>query len=697
MTKVRVLHFTLGPVQSFVAQARRTRDLWAGSFLLSWLAGQGMLAIKQGGHGEISVPAVEEDQLFKALQKPGSAALWPRIGSLPNRFSAEITTPDIDPGRLCQKAIQTKWKELADLVWETFVKGVSGEGCEAEAIWNRQIESFWDMAWVVGERKDNEDAKWLDRRKNWRSHWPKEEPGDHCMLMHDWQELSGFVRAREHRRQQEFWIALRRHISQRLYANASDGTALELGKGERLCAIALVKRLFPVLFSERMDKTVTDKAQRIIGFIPSGLEPNRSREAHGEAARQWRSTGHIAATPWLRRIARNHPDACDAYIRAVEGVAKRERAGGVIFTERPESVPSLAEKHKAPRLAAIDGALFYHDYLLHKSDRALGAPLGSEDPDDTAAQARGRQIRAELSRLLTVLQDAAKPSGSRRQAKGREASPFFAVLLMDGDSMGKLIGELGGENLSRALAEFTKSAAAFKGDHVTIYAGGDDYLGLFPLQDVIKAAIELRRGYIDAFNAHEKTEGQGTISAAIVFAPHDTPLTHVIQEAHKLLDDVAKDGNGRDSIAIQVFKSSGPMPIWVSRWGDAECAPLALATLVDDLAHEDEHASGYLYKLRQIYEDYYRDKPIDEAEEERLHKILLAERLVGRDAKDSRVRTEAERHVKAILGACLTAGDRQTDKGKLEMRTFSLSGALIARFLADNGFAPASDASGDGS
>ncbi|MBA5248658.1 MAG: hypothetical protein FE834_03865, partial [Gammaproteobacteria bacterium] len=28
------LHFSLGPVQGFIGQARRTRDLWAGSFLL---------------------------------------------------------------------------------------------------------------------------------------------------------------------------------------------------------------------------------------------------------------------------------------------------------------------------------------------------------------------------------------------------------------------------------------------------------------------------------------------------------------------------------------------------------------------------------------------------------------------------------------------------------------------------------------
>ena len=41
----RILHLSIGPVQTFVAQARRTRDFWAGSFLLSWLSGQAMAAV----------------------------------------------------------------------------------------------------------------------------------------------------------------------------------------------------------------------------------------------------------------------------------------------------------------------------------------------------------------------------------------------------------------------------------------------------------------------------------------------------------------------------------------------------------------------------------------------------------------------------------------------------------------------------
>ena len=42
-------HFTIGPVQGFVAQARRTRDFWTGSFILSWLSAVAMLAVRQQG------------------------------------------------------------------------------------------------------------------------------------------------------------------------------------------------------------------------------------------------------------------------------------------------------------------------------------------------------------------------------------------------------------------------------------------------------------------------------------------------------------------------------------------------------------------------------------------------------------------------------------------------------------------------
>ncbi|MCB1813240.1 MAG: hypothetical protein KDK04_16180, partial [Candidatus Competibacteraceae bacterium] len=46
MSEQKHFQFTLGPVQGFVAQARRTRDFWAGSFILSWLSGVAMRAVQ---------------------------------------------------------------------------------------------------------------------------------------------------------------------------------------------------------------------------------------------------------------------------------------------------------------------------------------------------------------------------------------------------------------------------------------------------------------------------------------------------------------------------------------------------------------------------------------------------------------------------------------------------------------------------
>jgi CRISPR-associated protein Cmr2 len=62
MNNLKYFHFTLGPVQGFVSQARRTRDFWAGSFLLSWLSGVAMAATEQMG-GTITFPIPAEGYL----------------------------------------------------------------------------------------------------------------------------------------------------------------------------------------------------------------------------------------------------------------------------------------------------------------------------------------------------------------------------------------------------------------------------------------------------------------------------------------------------------------------------------------------------------------------------------------------------------------------------------------------------------
>ena len=54
-----ILHFTISPVQSFIGQSRRTRDLWSSSFLLSWLSGIAMARVVNSG-GKILFPSVQD-------------------------------------------------------------------------------------------------------------------------------------------------------------------------------------------------------------------------------------------------------------------------------------------------------------------------------------------------------------------------------------------------------------------------------------------------------------------------------------------------------------------------------------------------------------------------------------------------------------------------------------------------------------
>ena len=128
----------------------------------------------------------------------------------------------------------------------------------------------------------------LSLRKNWRTTPATVEPGDHCTMMGSWQELSGYIRSRERKQQDSFWATLRNRLGQ-----------LNLSEDERLCAVALIKRAFPLIAKEAI-----------------GTDVN---------AASWLSTPYIAAIPWLKRVCREHSDAARSYLEAVKLYRKEGR------------------------------------------------------------------------------------------------------------------------------------------------------------------------------------------------------------------------------------------------------------------------------------------------------------------------------------------------------------------------------------
>ena len=227
-------HFTLGPVQGFVAQARRTRDYWAGSFLLSWLSAVAMQAvIKQ--QGEIIFPKVSDDYLAW-LENPGQQGTEPQQGCIPNRFKGSLAKvpPDFKPD-LVTASIQHAWQALAEKIWQ---QDLSHCNQNTRDIWDRQVKQFWEISWALSD--DPAASNLLDRRKNWRNHLPPEEAGVKCMMMDGWQELSGIATPNA-KGLDQFW--------QQVIQQGGRTIKTDLRAQEYLCAIAFIKRRFAHCFA----------------------------------------------------------------------------------------------------------------------------------------------------------------------------------------------------------------------------------------------------------------------------------------------------------------------------------------------------------------------------------------------------------------------------------------------------------------
>jgi CRISPR-associated protein Cmr2 len=145
-------------------------------------------------------------------------------------------------------------------------------------------------------------------------------------------------------------------------------------------------------------------------------------------------------------------------------------------------------------------------------------------------------------------------------------------------------------------------------DHsgVTVYAGGDDVLAMLPVSSALACASKLADRYAGAFDGVDP-QVHGTLSAGVVFAHVRLPLGAVIGEARRLLDDIAKDANGRNSLAVGVLKRGGLHCEWATTWTrqspgvGLSCATSVLQELAARLEREATEpglSSGLLYRIR---------------------------------------------------------------------------------------------------
>lgn len=150
----------IGPVQEFIAQARRTRDLWYGSHLLSELGRAAARAFLES-QATLVFPALsagdsELDECQAPLREPVPPA---RDGvpplSIANKILAEIDVPPGADPETVVKRVREKvwdcWHRMADRAWERCAQQrvLAADGHLRE-VWNEQIETFPEFvaAWA---------------------------------------------------------------------------------------------------------------------------------------------------------------------------------------------------------------------------------------------------------------------------------------------------------------------------------------------------------------------------------------------------------------------------------------------------------------------------------------------------------------------------------------------------------------------
>lgn len=620
------LHFSIGPVQGFVSAARRTRDLWAGSWLLSHLSEQAVKAVASTDGVKLILP---QTATGGSTSETGNVELIP-IAVTPNRLIAEGDEQALrTAAHAAVKAVQAEWKTIHQTVWSDFVEPVvkAGSGNDTAGIWERQVTHFWEINWVIG------DVSAAAGRKAWRSAEADEEWGFRCALFPHLQELSGAIGQRKPNEFKEFWQKI---------GQSNKVGEYDLDELEAMSAIGLIKRLYP-----RLDRF---KALQDQG---------------------WPSTAWVAALPWIKKVMKDHLSAADAYVRAIEAGLPAERIFG--STGPAKQVSDVS----ANGFPCLDGQLLF--------GRGIEALAREKD-----AQGKPKLDDQEKQKLVQAHRTLCK------EAKGGPV-PWFGVLVMDGDQMGKLLGTLNEDErskLSKALGAFAKKVNEVVEKHGgrTVYAGGDDVLALLPAASAIECAQELRSKYIASFEKQLGKNHAGMkwvgISAGLVFADWKTPLRQVLREAHRLLDDVAKEATGRDALAVSVWLASGNACQWSAPW---EMVNAEEDGLLRDLLHcgkSNEVSAGFVYGVRESLMGLFdrpRDRPGEFAkfpEGLDLEQMLLADlvRIHGNERKVNHEKTAASLTRLSQRHRRIFDSDGKASF-PVEKDSFSFDGLRLSRFL----------------
>ncbi len=631
--------FTIGPVQSFISQARKTQDFYMGSFILSFLTFKSMeIIIDKYGPTNIIYPDLYKQPLMDWWLKKNGIDITDfdensiQLPTIPNRF---VTLLPITDGkeitnlvREMQNSIRNAINNTKDLIFQELSINPSER---ANGKINSQLSEFPEIYWVAVPWKiDNRDVffddlkeyfedivikkywdlwnfatkngefppnigllyeilystleKSMGSRKNIREFTQVEEKGRKCSVCGE-RDVFFF---RETTNKSKF-------TGFNPYAvdlTDNDKVLLKyLADGEGLCAVCFIKRTFEIYLEKEV----------------SGVFKNLS----------FPSIAEVACSDFKEKALKI---AKDEFVNYQEKLLREK-----FPTTKP--LPGLDIKEN------LEGQWFYDENLTEK--------LINEELGIQISETKLKEIKESLKKLTDKV---GKPN------------PYYAILHLDADNMGKwLSGELLPDienpynsevwqgfsedfknelmakrpkklltpaihaSISTALRnyalEFVRKIVEEEHLGKLIYAGGDDVLAFVNLKDLfdvmqklrwafsgqvkvkngeIKIELSNQTGFVEKDGRFILTMGpESTASMGVVIAHYKTPLQIVIKKVFDM-EKMAKD-EGRDRFYICLTKHSGEERVAGAEWRyNGKNTVEVIKELVNSFDEENE--KGYIAK-----------------------------------------------------------------------------------------------------
>ena len=597
-----LLSFSIGPVQEFISSARTVRDLWSGSYILSWLTAKAAsVIINDPWKGDLlHLEKPEENPLIRLalMEKPpekGEEGFL--LSSLPNMFIAQVNlSNDKDKEIICKEvsnAVEKEWKDIADKVREILDENWKGklgdEYPKWDEGWDSQVESFWDIRTAIIRYDENavntaknlhidlfnetEEGKFkantailarLAAAQKMIRHYPTHEScredietRPKCSLCGAYSQMGPRAGKSEDcmKTAREFWekVTQKPHISWE-----------RIQKKDRFCAIQLIKRFaWIAYFAERT------------GFKN---EPWKKRV--------W-DTATIAAMDWMKEINPN----------------------GELL-------------HKKIEDQLMDKNVKYHwsGHWLHWnsrnqfSDDKGDEPPCPEDEWDLIKEARKVARKKDLSEFPPT---------------------YYAILTLDGDKMGKRFQNLNQEeyrDVGTSLIDFglNEIKKIVEEEHlgILVYSGGDDLLALLPASKVLQCAKEIHDS-LEGLKPKDNGKMPGgpiKSSAGIAVAHYKYDLREALQEARNA--EIIAKNSGRDCLALKILRRSGEHTTTVFPWDCIEHVVNLISQFKDPQGKTDRWSYDLRAEWNQIIGDALlpkEKKTSDSNEEEKQRNNLLGQ------------------------------------------------------------------------